>query len=93
MARSAKSYTDISSLSEENKKRLKGVITETAESFKRVDDEKAFQKEVIEDISVELNLDKKLVKKICTTFYKDTFEQDVETFTTFETWYDSLIKD
>jgi len=92
MARTPKVYNDIASLNDEQKRRLKAVIGELSESMKRRDDERTFQSEGVGDISDELVIDKKIVKKLVKTFYKDSYDEDVETFETFETWYDSLLK-
>lgn len=91
MAKQPKVYVSIHSLSEEQKKRLKGVILEVSYSMTRVESEKDYQKEALSDISVELGIDKKIVNKMAKTYFKDSFDQDVESFETFEQWYDGLL--
>ena len=91
MAKEKKVYVSITSLSEDQKRRLKGVIVEVSNSLTRQDSEKDYQKEALSDIATEFSIDKKIVTKMAKTFYKDSFDQDVESFEAFEQWYDGLL--
>jgi len=81
----------IESLSDEERKTIRGCIQELSKSMARVDGEKEYQKSAITDICEKLSFDKKLLRKMATTYHKANFNELSEAHSEFETYYDFLI--
>lgn len=87
-----KESVSIQSLSDVDKKKLRGTIQEIVDSMTRVSAEKDYQKEALNDINDTLGVDKKLVRRIAKTYYKSSFDQEVADNDDFETFFTALIK-
>jgi hypothetical protein len=83
--------TSVTSLSESDKKRVKGAIKEMNDSMTRAAAEKEHQKNTINDICDSLNLDKKLIRKVSKVYFKANFKDEVESHEEFEEFYDNLL--
>ena len=87
----SKNYTSANSMSKLDRKKLKNAISELNDSLTRAASEKDFQKEVIDNIAEELGLDKKLIRKLASTYFKATYNTQREDFSTFEEFYEVVI--
>ena len=86
-----KNFVSVNSLSDNDRKKLKGAIQELNDSMTRVAAEKELQKESITKICDDLGLDKKLVRKMGKTYFKANFNSEVEEQKTFEEFYEIII--
>jgi len=86
-----KNFVSVNSLSENDRKKLKGAIQELNDSMTRAAAERELQKETIINTCEELSLDKKLVRKMGKTYFKANFNTEVEEQKTFEEFYDIVI--
>ena len=86
-----KNFVSVNSLSENDRKKLKGAIQELNDSMTRAAAERELQKETIINTCEELGLDKKLVRKMGKTYFKANFNTEVEEQKTFEEFYDIII--
>jgi hypothetical protein len=89
----SKNFVSVNSLSKADKQRLKKVIQDLNDSLTRVAAEKDYQKEAIGTISEDLGLNKKLVKRMATVYYKSNFKDEIETQKEFEEFYDMVINE
>lgn len=89
----SKNFVSVNSLSKADKQRLKKVIQDLNDSLTRVGAERDYQKEAIKAISEDLGLNKKLVKRMATVFYKSNFKDEIETQKEFEEFYDMVINE
>jgi hypothetical protein len=89
----SKNFVSVNSLSKADKTRLKKVIQDLNDSLTRVGSEKDYQKEAIASVSEDLGLNKKLVKRMATVYYKSNFKDEIETQKEFEEFYDMVINE
>ena len=82
-----KTFISVNSLSQIDQDKLRGVIKELNDSMIRLSSEKEFQKEAITNVCEELGLDKKLVRRMAKTYYKATFNDEVDDNNKFEDFY------
>ena len=87
-----KNYVSINSLTTEDRSKLKSAISEINDSMVRVASEKDVQKEFVDKASADLGLDKKLIKRLAKAYYKSNFNNEVEDFTKFEEFYETLFQ-
>lgn len=86
-----KNFVSVNSLSENDRKKLKGAIQELNDSMTRAAAERELQKETIINICDNLGIDKKLVRKMGKTFFKANFNSEIEEQKTFEEFYEIII--
>ena len=91
MAKTEKNYVSINSLGTAERKRLKDAIFEMNDSLVRAGAERDIQKEILEKVETDLNVDKKIIRRMAKTYYKSTFNKDVESDKLFESFYDVVI--
>lgn len=91
MAKTEKNYVSINALNQVERKRLKDAINEMHDSFVRASAERDLQKDILSKVETDLNVDKKLVRRMAKTYHKSTFNQDVERDKLFEEFYDVVI--
>lgn len=84
--------TNISSLNDMERKKLKKAIMEMNDSMTRVAAERDLQKETINTLYDELGVDKKLVRRMAKAYFKANFGEEVEENKAFEESYDLIIK-
>lgn len=82
---------NINTLTSAEKDRLKGVIKELNDSMTRVTAEKDLQKEIVTDAAEKLGIDKKLIRRLGKTFYKATYDLEIEEHKEFEDFYAILL--
>lgn len=83
--------TDVNSLSSEQKQTLKKAIQELNDSLTKVAAEREFQSETIKEVASQLNLDKKLVRRLAKTYFKANFNTESEDNKVFEEFYTMLM--
>ena len=88
-----KEYVSVNSLSTGEKNELKDAISELHDSMTRVDAEKSLQKDMLDDISEKLNLDKKLIRKMASVFHRSSFNEEREFYEDFETLYNKVFSE
>ncbi len=86
-----KPFVSINSLSDQDKKKVKNAIMELNDSMTRASAERELQKETIANISEELGLDKKLLRRMAKAYYKANFNEEVEENNNFQEFYDNII--
>ena len=81
----------MSTLSDNEFKRLMASLKDMSESMTRVESERELQKNVRDDICDELDIDKKVFTKLARTYHKKNFDDEVELNHQFETLYDKIL--
>jgi inorganic pyrophosphatase/exopolyphosphatase len=84
--------TNISSLNDMERKKLKKAIMELNDSMTRASAERELQKETIGTLYDELGVDKKLLRRMAKAYFKANFGEEVEENKAFEESYDLIIK-
>lgn len=79
-------------LTPNDKLKLEAALKDMSTSFARQDAERDLQKNVIGDICEELNLNKKIFRKLAKTYYKQNFDQEVATHEEFEQLYEEITR-
>ena len=79
------------SLTEAQKKRIRSTVEELNGSMTRIESEKTFQKEAIDDLFDEVKIDKALVKKIASTYFKSSYQKDNEDREEFQKFYVGIL--
>jgi neutral trehalase len=80
----------IDALTPEQRERVKKAIMELNDSLTRQAAEREFQKEAIDDLNKQIGVDKKLVRRIAKTYFKDSLTQETDDNFTFESSYRKL---
>jgi hypothetical protein len=88
-----KNFVSPYSLSNEDKKKLKNVIYALNDSMTRVAAERDLQKEALHEIFAELNVEKKMVRKMAKAYFLANYNTVVEEEKTFQDFYDMIIKE
>jgi neutral trehalase len=87
-----KPHVSVNSLSQQDKQKLKNAIDSLNDSMTRAAAERDHQKTVVNDISTELGLDKKLVRRMAKVYFKSNFNEEVEENKSFEEMYSVVVK-
>lgn len=82
----------LTSLTNGEKEKLKGVVKELNDSLTRAAAEREFQKEAINSAAEEIGLDKKLVRKLGKVYFNATYDQEVDDQNEFRDYYDNLFR-
>ena len=77
-------------LTPNDKLKLEGALKDMSASMARQDAERDMQKNVISDICDELDLNKKVFRKLAKVYHKQNFDQEVATHQEFEKLYESV---
>jgi flagellar biosynthesis GTPase FlhF len=83
---------NVSSLTEEERKRLKNAIMEMNDSMTRAAAERELQKEIISNIVDAVGVDKKLFRRMSKAYFKANFGDEVEENKAFEESYDLILR-
>ena len=70
--------------------KLEGALKDMSTSMARQDAERDLQKNVIADICEELDLNKKVFRKLAKVYHKQNFDQEVATHQEFEKLYETV---
>ncbi len=73
-----------------DKKKLENALKDMSASMARQEAERSLQKNVIADICEELDLNKKVFRKLAKTYHKQNFDQEVATHEEFEQLYETV---
>ena len=87
-----KTNRSVDGLNEQEKDRIRKTINEVHDSLTRIGAERDFQKEAIVDLATELNLDKKMIRRMARAFHKSNFSSEVEQNNAFENFYKAIMK-
>jgi len=71
-------------------KKLKDGIDEITNSMTRVDGEKEYQKEAIEELSEQTGIDKKYIRRMATDLFKNRFDEWVNEMDAYAQLYESV---
>jgi len=82
-----------SSLSSDEKKRVKAMIIEINGSLTRIAKERDWQKESINDLSEELGLDKKQLRRMSKVYFKANFIEEKQFDQDFVESYENILND
>jgi len=77
-------------LTSNDKLKLEGALKDMSASMTRVEAERDLQKNVIGDICEELNLNKKVFRKLAKVYHKQNFDDEVNTHHEFEKLYETV---
>ena len=88
-----KVVVDIEDLSPDDKKKLRKAILELNDCLTRISAERDLQKEIITKINDDLNVDKKLVRKMAQSYFKSSFDKETEENDKFETAFTLVLKE
>lgn len=83
--------TSVTSLSVEDRKKLRNAIQEMSDSMTRIEAERDLQKEILSKIHEDLSLDKKVVRRLAKVYHKANFKDEVEQNDAFETFYNEVL--
>ena len=78
--------------SEEELGKIKQALKEVSNSMTRVEGEKSFQKEAIDDLSKTYNLPKQMLQKVVTAYHKQNIEEERGKVDDMFYLYESLFK-
>ncbi len=73
-------------------KKLKEGIRELTNSMTRVDGEKEYQKEAIEELAEQFVIEKKHIRRMAVDSHKDQFEKKAEEFDDYTQLYESVME-
>ena len=76
--------------SPEDLKALKGFVTEMANSLTRMDSEREFQKDAVDEAAETYNLPKTMLKRMAVQYHKNTFDKVVSESEDFQELYESV---
>jgi len=75
-----------------DRKTIKDAMTEISNSMVRIDSEKAYIKEAIEELNDKVDIDKKYLNKLARVYHKQTLAQVTGEMEDLEALYESCLK-
>lgn len=78
-------------LQEADKKIFKATLEVLSEHFTTIEDERESIKETIAELSDQLGVDKKTIRRIAKAYHKGTFSEERQTFSDFEDLYEQIV--
>jgi hypothetical protein len=79
-------------LTPQDKKKLEVALKDMSTSMTRVEAERDLQKNLIGDICEELDLNKKVFRKLAKVYHKQNFADEVATHQEFESLYENVTR-
>jgi hypothetical protein len=76
---------------EEDRKKLKDVLTEVSNSMIRIKSEREFIKEAIEEAAEKFQMNKKILRKMAKVYHNNSFTDEVMEMEEFQTLYESIV--
>jgi hypothetical protein len=76
----------------EDRKKLLDVLRECSASMTRIEGEKDYIKESVNDICKKLDLPKRLVSRMVKVYHKQNYDEEVAVHEQFETLYETIVK-
>lgn len=80
----------VSSLTPEEKDKLRRLISELNDSMTRIASERQLIKDAIDGFHDQVAVDKKLVRKLAKVYYNANFDDEIDENQTFESLYTTL---
>lgn len=77
---------------ESDRKKIKDAMTEISNSMTRIDAEKDFQKAAIEDLSDEVGIDKKYLKRLANTYHRQNLVEVTTEADDLQSLYETCLK-
>jgi hypothetical protein len=87
-----KAYVSINGLSDADRKRIKESVLEMNDSLTRVAAERDLQKEIINKMSDQLGVDKKIFRRMAKVYFKANYAEEQDDNRNFEEMYDGVMK-
>lgn len=84
-------YTPVSSLSIDEKKRVKKALMEMVDSLTRVDAETSLRKEILAMLKEELNIDPRLMRRMARTYINAKFDEERAFNEQFEESFETIL--
>ena len=72
--------------------KIKGAVTEIANSLLRIDAERDLIKEIIDKLAKEEEINKKTLRKLGRTYYKQNYGEEQQSFDEFSDLYESVFE-
>ncbi len=76
---------------EEDRKKMKGVLTEISNSMIRIKSEREFIKEAIEEATEKFQMNKKILRKMAKVYHNNSFTDEIMEMEEFQTLYESIV--
>jgi hypothetical protein len=76
---------------EEDRKKLKDVLTEVSNSMIRIKSEREFIKEAIEEAAEKFQMNKKILRKMAKVYHNNSFTDEIMEMEEFQTLYESIV--
>lgn len=76
---------------EEDRKKLKDVLTEVSNSMIRIKSEREFIKEAIEEAAEKFQMNKKILRKMSKVYHNNSFTDEIMEMEEFQTLYESIV--
>ena len=76
---------------EEDRKKLKDVLTEVSNSMIRIKSEREFIKESIEEAAEKFQMNKKILRKMAKVYHNNSFTDEIMEMEEFQTLYESIV--
>lgn len=74
-----------------DRKKILDAMQEVSKSFTRIEGEKAYVKEAIDEVSKTFNLPKRTLNKLSKVLHKGNFDEEAGTFEDFSDLYETLV--
>lgn len=75
----------------EDKRKIKSALSDASDSLYRISAERENIKEIINSVSKDYNIPKKIVSKMVRTFHKESYDKERAEADDFETYYESIV--
>lgn len=76
---------------EEDRKKLKDVLTEVSNSMIRIKSEREYIKEAIEEAAEKFQMNKKILRKMAKVYHNNSFTDEIMEMEEFQTLYESIV--
>jgi hypothetical protein len=76
---------------EEDRKKMKDVLTEVSNSMIRIKSEREFIKEAIEEAAEKFQMNKKILRKMAKVYHNNSFTDEIMEMEEFQTLYESIV--
>lgn len=92
MAEIGHNKISLQNLNDDARKRVKKAVLEIDESLTRIASERDLQKEILTKLEEELGVEKKMVRKLARTYFKQDFKMQIADQDEFETAYQEIVE-
>jgi Transcriptional regulator DsbA len=81
----------VTSLSSEDRKKIKDAIIQINDSMTRVASERDLQKEILKEIEDTIGVDKKVVRKMAKTYFNANYQAERQAAEDFREFYETVV--